>query len=133
LPCVFLWAHHKKSFAVRIIYDAHKKRPVKKIVFCAFFLHGKHFFHQTLTPLACSLPLLCASTRRTANIYVCRAFPQDTRQNIFKKFDFCTSFNFPTTKTLFCTLYFKFIHVLINLLFLTIMCHLKNFCRIHQI
>jgi hypothetical protein len=35
--------------------------------------------------------------------------------------------------TLFCTLYFKFVHVSINLLFLTIICHLKKIYRIRQI
>jgi hypothetical protein len=70
---------------------------------------------------------------RTANIYLCRVFPYGPGQSIFKKFDFCTSFDFSTSRTLFCTQYFKFIHVSINLLCLTIVCHLKNLCRIYQI
>jgi hypothetical protein len=69
----------------------------------------------------------CAFHRRTTKIYLCRAFSRDARQSIFKKLDFCTSFNFSTPRILFCTLYFKFIHVSVNLLFLKIMCHLKNF------
>jgi hypothetical protein len=58
--------------------------------------------------------------------------PQRTAK-YFQKIVFCTSFNFSTSKTLFCTIHFNHMHVSINLLFLTIMCHLKNFCRICQI
>jgi hypothetical protein len=91
-----------------------------------------------------TFPLPRAVEKRTANIavrfylahgkHICLlcVFPQRTTK-YFKNFDFCTSFNFSTTKTLLCTLNFKFIHISINLLFLTIMCNLKNFCRIRQI
>jgi hypothetical protein len=61
----------------------------------------------------------CTRARRTAKYFL--------------KIDFCISFYFSTTETLSCTLNFNSIHVSINLLFLTIMAHLKNFCRICQI
>jgi hypothetical protein len=80
-----------------------------------------------------NISLSCAKGKRTAKIYVCRAFYHSARQSIFKKIVFCTSFNFSTSKTLFCTIHFNHMHVSINLLFLTIMCRLKNFCRICQI
>jgi hypothetical protein len=60
-------------------------------------------------------------------------FPKAHDKIFFFNFDVCTSFYFSTSKTLFCILYSNLIHVSINLLFLIIMCHLKNFCHIRQI
>jgi hypothetical protein len=104
-----------------------KKMHVKKnILLCGFpLVHGKHFFtppdgtpfdnRQLFVPfvvhqkgarqrhtLCRCLP--CVSRRRTTNIYLCRVFSYGARQNIYKKIDFCTSFDFSTTKILFCTL-----------------------------
>jgi hypothetical protein len=72
--------------------------------------------------------LPCARTRRAAKTISLPCVLLWRTAKYFLKIEFRTSFYFSTTKTLFCTLYFNFICVPIILLFLTIMCHLKNFC-----
>jgi hypothetical protein len=75
------------------------------------------FALRMIRRMAKTIPLPCVIGKRTANIYVPRVFIYSARQSIFLKIDFCTSFNSSTSRTLFCTLYFKFINVSINLLF----------------
>jgi hypothetical protein len=146
LSCVFSIAHGEKN--VR-----YKKTFGTKIVCRAFFLGARQTFFPTRCyprsqPLAYALSLSFARTRHTSKTislfavrflmahdkHICLScvFLRHTTK-YFKKNECCTSFYFSTTKKLFCTLYFNFIHVSINLLFLTIMCRLKNCCRTRQI
>jgi hypothetical protein len=118
LPCVFSIVHDKQ------------KRSVKKCLPCVSWVaHGKLFFSHTVKSVS-----LYVCQRKTHGKDICLpcVLPQRTSK-YFQKKCFFTSFNFSTSKTLFCTLYFNHMHVSINLLFLTIMCHLNNFCPICQI
>jgi hypothetical protein len=103
----YFTAHDKESLPCVLNTDARQR---------FFFLHS------------CNKRPLVFDVRRletTANINLCRAFRSGARQRFFLNFDFCTSFYFSTIEILFCTLYFKYIHGLINLLFLKIMCYLN--------
>jgi hypothetical protein len=131
----------KKTFVVRLSHDAWRKNTRQtNSLQCVFPWRTTNIFpHQTLPllqPLACSLPLPCTRTRCTTktfplpcavgkHIRLPCVFLRRTTKYFFKN-EFCTSFYFSTTKTLFCTLYFNVVHVFINLLSLTIICHLKR-------
>jgi hypothetical protein len=116
LPCVSFYNARQRIFAVHFNY-----RRMAKIF---FFLHPCNkrllvFDVRRLEMRGKEPSLSCVLLRRTTKF--------------FKKLWFCTSFYFSNMETLFCTLYFKFIQGSTNLLFLKIMCHLKNYCRIRQI
>jgi hypothetical protein len=129
LPCVFFLDARSRGALPCSVFTAHGEKDArqKNILLCGFSLvHGKHFFtppdgtpfdnRQLFIPfvvhqkgarqrhtLCRCLP--CVSRRRTTNIYLCRVFSYGARQNIYKNFDFCTSFYFSTTKILFVLYY----------------------------
>jgi hypothetical protein len=158
LLCVFAGAR-QTIFVTRFIFW----RTKKSVCCTFYFLEGQTNFFFLPPPWRYTAISLCrasscegAQQRRS----LCRVFPSSTRQThtfavhfvlaqgkhiplpcvflkrtskYFKKLSFLYFFLFLHSKTLFCTLYFNFIHVPICLLFLTIMCHLKNFYCIRKI
>jgi hypothetical protein len=98
-------ARQRKIFVVRFCRDA------RQSVFANATTHGPSVLLTDVN--------LCRASSENARQrrIVCRAFYVGARQSFFKKCVFLSSFNFSSTNTLFCTLYFNYVIISIFLEF----------------